>query len=58
MTSQIPMFGLWTSRHCVSMRVFRLGLQIKGPASPPLFSERHGMRRTLLRIFGWRLMLV
>ena len=39
----------------VWLRIFGYGLSIKAPWWPPLFSERNGFKRPLLKIGGWRL---
>jgi len=46
-------------RECIWWRTGSLngaGYQILTPWSEPVFSERFGYRKAIIRIFGWRLM--
>lgn len=43
---------------CLWLRVCNYGLQLLGPATEPLFSERYGYKRPLFRARGWRLFIL
>ena len=55
MAGEFPRFGFAIWESGCWLRVFGALIIVKGPAMKPLFSERCGVRRPLLRAFGWRL---
>jgi hypothetical protein len=44
--------GIWW------FRIFGIGLVLKSPRNKPLFSERYGYRKPIIRIAGWRVLLL
>lgn len=39
-------------------RIMGFGLMLKGPRAEPLFSERYGYMRAVIRARGWRLFVL
>lgn len=43
--------------HFFMIRLWRLIIQLKGPKYFPMFSERYGYSKPIIRFRGWRLFI-
>ncbi len=49
---------VYTECRIRNYRIFGLVIQIKTPTDRPLFSERYGHKRPILKIFGYRVFVL